>query len=76
MSNMSVREAPNRWDLLVCVELYQLRTVEERVSYYKESKCCYACGRADLSSAEESDCRHRRCDYANLLDRDQRLLLK
>ena len=57
------------WGLLGCVELYQLRTVEERVAYCKESKCCYACGKADMSSAEESDGRHRRCDYKNPVDR-------
>ena len=59
---------PN-WGLLGCVELYQLRTVEERAAYCRESNCCYVCGRADLSGPEKSDCRHQRCDYRNPVDR-------
>ena len=50
---------PN-WGLLVCVELYKLRTVEERISYCKTSKCCQY-----LSGSELSDLRHKRCDYKN-----------
>ena len=36
--------------LLGCVELYKLRTVEERISYCKTSKCCYVCGTCQVPS--------------------------
>ena len=38
---------PN-WGL--CVELYKLRTVEERISSCKTSKCCYVCGTCQVTS--------------------------
>ena len=57
------------WGLLGCVELYRLRTVEERVQYCKESSCCYVCGSGDLSPVEEKDFKHKRCDYRNPVDR-------
>ena len=57
------------WGLLGCVELYKLKTVEDRIAYCKSSKCCYVCGMADLSGTEISDSRHRRCDYKNPVER-------
>ena len=59
---------PN-WGLLGCVELYKLKTVEERVSYCKASNCCYVCGRAELSGTEVTDLRHKRCDFKNPVER-------
>ena len=40
------------WGLLGCCELYKLRSVEERIIYCKESKCCYVCGMGDLSDGD------------------------
>ena len=59
---------PN-WGLLGCMELYKLRTVDERVAYCKESNCCYVCGSGDLSNLEKSEGKHRRCNYKNPVDR-------
>ena len=59
---------PN-WGLLGCAELYRLRTVDERITYCKESKCCYACGMGDLSEHETKNSKHVRCDYNNPVDR-------
>ena len=58
---------PN-WGLLGCVELYKLRTVEQRVAYCKESGCCYVCG-GDLSDNLDGNERHKFCDYNNPVDR-------
>ena len=34
------RRCQPSWGLLGCEELYKLKSVEERILYYKESKCC------------------------------------
>ena len=57
------------WGLLGCIELYKLQTVDERIEYCKESSCCTSCGLGNLSKAEESNHRHRRCDYKSPVDR-------
>ena len=59
---------PN-WGLLGCIELYRLKTIEDRIAYCKASKCCYVCGTSDLSSTEVSVLRHKRCDYKKPVDR-------
>ena len=57
------------WGLLGCCEIYKLKTVEERITYCKESNCCYICGNGDLSESEKSDQKHKRCNYKSPTDR-------
>ena len=57
------------WGLLGCIELYKLKSVDERIAYCKESSCCTVCGMGNLSSVEEISHKHRRCDYKNPVDR-------
>ena len=56
------------WGLLGCVELYKLKTVEQRTAYCRESGCCYICG-GDMSGYQNGEDRHRFCDYNNPVDR-------
>ena len=56
------------WGLLGCTELYKLKTVEQRIAYCKESKCCYICG-GDMSDCDSADEKHKFHDYNNPVDR-------
>ena len=57
------------WGLLGCAELYRLKTVSDRATYCKESKCCFVCGLGDLSEPELKSMKHVRCNYNNPTDR-------
>ena len=57
------------WGLLGCIELYKLKSVHERAAYCKESSCCFVCGSGDLSDAEKSEFKHKRCNFRSPTDR-------
>ena len=56
------------WGHLGCVELYKLKTIEQRSAYCRESGCCYICGGEILDCSDTED-RHRYCDYSKPVDR-------
>ena len=57
------------WGLVGCIELYKLKSVDERIAYCKESGCCYVCGGADLVGQEMTEKKHKRCNYKEPVDR-------